>query len=146
MFTLLDINDFFVCCKVASNRTVCYSIFDYFGGATNQVVLLSEMCYYCHVQQSINWWVRIPQELWSDFSQSLCTKKDFTPLVFKNRASHGKWEYMHLPYARHYNPRFVYFLPTFWSSFMYFDLRNPRVDDFTSWQYWNFRVSSFTLW
>ena len=27
-----------------------------------------------------------------------------------------------LPYARHYNPRFVYFLPTFWSSFMYCDL------------------------
>ena len=26
------------------------------------------------------------------------------------------------PYARHYNPRFVYFLPTFWSSFMYCDL------------------------
>ena len=27
-----------------------------------------------------------------------------------------------LPYARQYNPRFVYFLPTFWSSFMYCDL------------------------
>ena len=28
----------------------------------------------------------------------------------------------HIPYARHYNPRFVYFLPPFWSSFMYCDL------------------------
>ena len=27
-----------------------------------------------------------------------------------------------IPYARHYNPRFVYFLPTSWSSFMYCDL------------------------
>ena len=27
-----------------------------------------------------------------------------------------------IPYARHYKPRFVYFLPTFWSSFMYCDL------------------------
>ena len=24
-----------------------------------------------------------------------------------------------IPYACHYNPQFVYFLPTFWSSFMY---------------------------
>ena len=23
-----------------------------------------------------------------------------------------------IPYSRHYNPRFVYFLPTFWTSFM----------------------------
>ena len=30
--------------------------------------------------------------------------------------------YFHLPYARHYNPRFVYFLPTFWRSLMYCDL------------------------
>ena len=29
---------------------------------------------------------------------------------------------LHLPYARQYNPRFVYFLPTFWSSLMYCDL------------------------
>ena len=28
----------------------------------------------------------------------------------------------HIPYARHYNPRFVYLLPTFWSSFKYCDL------------------------
>ena len=27
-----------------------------------------------------------------------------------------------LPYTRHYNPQFVYFFPTFWSSFMYCDL------------------------
>ena len=27
-----------------------------------------------------------------------------------------------VPYACHYNPRFVYFLPTFWSSFMYCDI------------------------
>ena len=31
-----------------------------------------------------------------------------------------------IPYARHYNPRFVYFLPTFWGSFMYCDL-SPYV-------------------
>ena len=30
------------------------------------------------------------------------------------------WEI--IPYERHYNPRFVYFLPTFWSSFMYCEL------------------------
>ena len=29
---------------------------------------------------------------------------------------------LYLPYARHYNPRFVYFLPTFWKSFIYCDL------------------------
>ena len=29
---------------------------------------------------------------------------------------------LYIPYACHYNPRFVYFLPTFWSSFMYCDL------------------------
>ena len=28
----------------------------------------------------------------------------------------------HVPNARHYNPRFVYFLSTFWSLFMYCDL------------------------
>ena len=28
----------------------------------------------------------------------------------------------HIPYAPNYIPRFVYFLPTFWSSFMYCDL------------------------
>ena len=28
----------------------------------------------------------------------------------------------YIPYACHYNPWFVYFLPTFWSSFMYCDL------------------------
>ena len=27
-----------------------------------------------------------------------------------------------IPYARHYDPRFVYFLLTFWSSFMYCDI------------------------
>ena len=27
-----------------------------------------------------------------------------------------------IPYACQYNPRFVYFLPTYWSSFMYCDL------------------------
>ena len=43
--------------KVASSRLVYYSIFDHFWGATNQDVLLSETCYYCHVQQSIKWWV-----------------------------------------------------------------------------------------
>ena len=28
----------------------------------------------------------------------------------------------YIPYARHYNPRFVYILPLFWSSFMNCDL------------------------
>ena len=41
--------------KVASSRPVYYSIFDHFWGATNQDVLLSETCYYYHVQESINW-------------------------------------------------------------------------------------------
>jgi hypothetical protein len=27
---------------------------------------------------------------------------------------------IHIPYARHYNPRFVYFLPTFWKSKTFF--------------------------
>ena len=35
--------------KVASSRPVYYSIFDHFWGATNQDVLLTEMCYYCHL-------------------------------------------------------------------------------------------------
>ena len=26
----------------------------------------------------------------------------------------------HIPYARHYNPQFVYFLPTFWSPKTFF--------------------------
>ena len=38
--------------KVASSRPVYYSIFNHFWGATNWDVLLTEMCYYCHVQQS----------------------------------------------------------------------------------------------
>jgi hypothetical protein len=28
--------------------------------------------------------------------------------------------FVYVPYARHYNPRFVYFLPTFWSQKMLF--------------------------
>lgn len=40
--------------KVASSRLVYYSIFDHSWGATNQDMLLSEMCYYCHVQELIN--------------------------------------------------------------------------------------------
>ena len=43
--------------KVASSRPVYYSIFDLFWGATNQDVLLTEMCYYCYIQKSIKWWV-----------------------------------------------------------------------------------------
>ena len=39
--------------KVASSRPVYYSIFDHFWGATNQDVLLTEMCYYCYVQKPI---------------------------------------------------------------------------------------------
>ena len=30
------------------------------------------------------------------------------------------WYKCYLPYARHYNPRFVYFLPTFWSPKTFF--------------------------
>ena len=44
--------------KVASSRPVYYSIFDYFLGATNWDVLLTETCHYYHVQQSIKWWVQ----------------------------------------------------------------------------------------
>ena len=33
-----------------------------------------------------------------------------------------KYIYIYIPYARHYNPRFVYFLSIFRSSFMYCDL------------------------
>ena len=42
--------------KVASSRPVYYSIFDYFWGATNWDVLLTETCYYCLLvlQQSNN--------------------------------------------------------------------------------------------
>ena len=40
--------------KVASSRPVYYSIFDHFGGATNQDVLLSETCYYCYICPAIN--------------------------------------------------------------------------------------------
>ena len=43
--------------KVASSRPVYYSIFDYFWGATNQDVLLTETCYYCYVQKSMKCWV-----------------------------------------------------------------------------------------
>ena len=43
--------------KVASSRPVYYSIFDYFWGATNWDVLLTETCHYYHVQESIKWWV-----------------------------------------------------------------------------------------
>ena len=38
---------------VVSSRPVCYSIFDHFWGAINWDVLLTETCYYCHVQQSM---------------------------------------------------------------------------------------------
>ena len=41
--------------KVASSRPVYYSIFDNFWGATNQDVLLNEMCYYFYVQKSMKW-------------------------------------------------------------------------------------------
>ena len=50
--------------KVASSIPVYYSIFDYFWGATNQDVLLSETCYYCHVQQSIKRLQNSFQSLW----------------------------------------------------------------------------------
>ena len=39
--------------KVASSIPVYYSILNHFWGATNWDVLLTETCYYCHVQQSI---------------------------------------------------------------------------------------------
>ena len=39
--------------KVASSRPVYYSIFGYFWSATNWDVLLTEMCYYSLLQQSI---------------------------------------------------------------------------------------------
>ena len=41
--------------KVASSRPVYYSIFNYFWGATNWDVLLTETCYYSFLQQSIKW-------------------------------------------------------------------------------------------
>ena len=50
--------------KVASNIPVYYSIFDYFWGATNWNVLLTETCYYYHVQQSIKRWVK---KRWHEF-------------------------------------------------------------------------------
>ena len=40
--------------KVASSRPVYYSIFDHFWGATNQDVLLSKTCYYCHVNHRVH--------------------------------------------------------------------------------------------
>ena len=39
--------------KVASSILVYYSIFDHFWGATNWDVLLTETCYYYHLQQSM---------------------------------------------------------------------------------------------
>ena len=41
--------------KVTSSRPVYYSIFDYFWGATNWDVLLTETCYYCLLQELINY-------------------------------------------------------------------------------------------
>ena len=41
--------------KVGSSRLVYYSIFNHFWGATNWDVLLTETCYYYHVQKSIKW-------------------------------------------------------------------------------------------
>ena len=82
--------------KVAISRPVYYSIFDHFWVATNQDVLLSEMCYY--VQQSINWWVpeyRILKNSDQIFLNLYLWKCICTPLVFKNGANHGKWEFIH---------------------------------------------------
>ena len=88
--------------KVANSRPVYYSIFDHFGGATNQDVLLFETCYYCYVQQSIKWWVHKRHQIFFNLYLWKCTcmkkMKYFTPIVFKNRASHDKWEYIHNMY------------------------------------------------
>ena len=104
--------------KVAISIPVYYSIFDHFWGATNQDVLLIEMCYYCYVQKSIKWWVHIyfqshllflsecrilknSDQIFSIFTYEMhlhdnnkAPSKDFNTLlngIFKNRASPGKF-------------------------------------------------------
>ena len=49
---------------------------------------------------------------------------DSSTLVIVKSGMFKSWQEVpiELPYARHYKPRLVYFLPTFWSSFMYCDL------------------------
>ena len=58
----LRYSEFLTYRKVA--RPVYYSIFDYFWGATKWDVLLTQTCYYYHVQQSIKIWVK---KRWHEF-------------------------------------------------------------------------------
>ena len=67
--------------------------------------------------QRENWYKNDAQSRQSPhFSQ--CTLKLIWSWMQQCFCSH----FFCIPYARHYNPQFVYFLPTFWSSFMYSDL------------------------
>ena len=70
--------------KVASSRPVYYSIFDYFWGATNQDVLLTETCYYCYVQKSMKCWVHKRLHEFSSIFVDLPWLALFLKTPFKN--------------------------------------------------------------
>ena len=60
-----------------------------------------------------------PEDYFEENSLGYWKSRNKFGLEFK--VEHSYYVYL-LPYARHYNPRFVYFSSTFWSSFMYCDL------------------------
>ena len=70
--------------KVASSRPVYYSIFDLFWGATNQDVLLTEMCYYFYIQKSIKWWVYRGPCVFSSINVNSQWLALFLQISFKN--------------------------------------------------------------
>ena len=75
---------FFIYRKVASSRPVYYSIFDLFWGATNQDVLLTEMCYYFYIQKSIKWWVYRGPCVFSSINVNSQWLALFLQISFKN--------------------------------------------------------------
>ena len=70
--------------KVASSLPVYYSIFDLFWGATNQDVLLTEMCYYFYIQKSIKWWVYRGPCVFSSINVNSQWLALFLQISFKN--------------------------------------------------------------
>ena len=55
---------------------------------------------------------------WTKMMTQLCNLGGFHLHLLRPLPS-ASFNLEQLPYARHYNPQFVYFQPTFWSSFMY---------------------------
>ena len=131
-----------------SSQTVRISNFSYFLVASEDRELKTGIC------KSL---IRKPS--YSSFFSAWCT--DFkNTIFFENHWSSSEVVEVKRSFSRSLRPNFGFHLVftsfhleflSFWVSRLFdlsdlSSLRNPRIEDFNSWQFWTFRVSPFTLW